>query len=139
MPAPANGMRQIFLPLTSVVLTVALFASESLEVFPQIDDAYISYRYAQNLVSGNGLVFNIGEYVEGYTNLLWTLLIAAGLLLSWSAEATSHWLGFGSGCHLALPTRARSETPGPCSQRHQLDDSGRRPALKRRARCEQRR
>jgi arabinofuranosyltransferase len=40
------------------------------------DDAYISFRYAQNLVSGEGLVFNPGEYVEGYTNLLWTLLMA---------------------------------------------------------------
>ena len=46
-----------------------------------IDDAYISYRYANNLVNGHGLVFNIGEYVEGYTNFSWTLLIAAGLWL----------------------------------------------------------
>lgn len=40
------------------------------------DDAYISYRYAQNLVNGNGLVFNAGERVEGYTNLLYTLIAA---------------------------------------------------------------
>ncbi|MEO8666684.1 MAG: hypothetical protein ABI462_14415, partial [Ignavibacteria bacterium] len=38
------------------------------------DDAYISFRYIQNFVNGNGLVFNIGERVEGYTNLLWVLL-----------------------------------------------------------------
>ena len=41
-----------------------------------IDDAYISFRYARNLVEGHGLVFNIGERVEGYTNFLWTVLIA---------------------------------------------------------------
>ena len=40
------------------------------------DDAYISYRYAYNLVEGRGLVFNTDEYVEGFTNLLWTLIMA---------------------------------------------------------------
>lgn len=43
------------------------------------DDAFISFRYAENLVAGEGLVYNKGERVEGYTNFLWTLLIAAGL------------------------------------------------------------
>ncbi|TPV93672.1 MAG: hypothetical protein B7733_19300 [Myxococcales bacterium FL481] len=40
------------------------------------DDAFISFRYAQNLVAGHGLVFNVGERVEGYTNFLWTVIIA---------------------------------------------------------------
>ncbi|MCP5497945.1 MAG: hypothetical protein H7A23_25610 [Leptospiraceae bacterium] len=46
------------------------------------DDAFVSFRYAKNLVNGYGLVYNVGEYVEGYTNFLWTLLIAAGLKLN---------------------------------------------------------
>jgi arabinofuranosyltransferase len=41
-----------------------------------IDDAFISFRYAQNLARGQGLVFNAGERVEGYTNFLWTVLLA---------------------------------------------------------------
>jgi arabinofuranosyltransferase len=41
------------------------------------DDAFISFRYARHLVDGSGLVFNPGEYVEGYTNLLWVLIMAA--------------------------------------------------------------
>lgn len=41
------------------------------------DDAYISFRYVRNLVEGNGLVFNRGEAVEGYTNFLWVLELAA--------------------------------------------------------------
>jgi hypothetical protein len=41
-----------------------------------VDDAYISYLYARNLVQGHGLVFNPGEYVEGYSNLLYVLLMA---------------------------------------------------------------
>jgi arabinofuranosyltransferase len=40
-----------------------------------IDDAYISFRYADNLAAGNGLVFNPGERVEGYSNFLWTLAL----------------------------------------------------------------
>jgi arabinofuranosyltransferase len=43
------------------------------------DDAYISFRYARNLVDGNGLVFNPGDRVEGYTNFLWTILSAIPL------------------------------------------------------------
>lgn len=43
------------------------------------DDAFISFRYAKNLVRGLGLVFNEGEFVEGYTNFLWTIYISSGL------------------------------------------------------------
>lgn len=39
------------------------------------DDAYISFRYLENLATGQGLVYNPGEYVEGYSNLLWILLL----------------------------------------------------------------
>lgn len=46
-----------------------------------IDDAYISFRYAKNLILGNGLVYNPGEHVEGYTNLLWVLLAAPFIFL----------------------------------------------------------
>lgn len=42
--------------------------------FQNVDDAYISFRYGKNFMSGNGLVYNEGEYVEGYTNFLWTVI-----------------------------------------------------------------
>lgn len=41
------------------------------------DDAYISLRYAENLLAGHGLVWNPGERVQGYTNFLFTVLVAA--------------------------------------------------------------
>jgi hypothetical protein len=44
--------------------------------FCLFDDAMISMRYAANLASGAGLVWNPGERVEGYTNFLWTLVMA---------------------------------------------------------------
>jgi len=46
-----------------------------------IDDAFISFRYAENLVHGRGLVFNVGERVEGYSNFLWTVLLALPIAL----------------------------------------------------------
>jgi hypothetical protein len=44
--------------------------------FNVADDAYISFVYAKNWISGLGLVFNPGERVEGYTNFLWVALLA---------------------------------------------------------------
>lgn len=46
------------------------------------DDGYISMRYAYNLAHGNGLVFNPGDRVEGFTNLGWTLVMTAVHLVS---------------------------------------------------------
>lgn len=40
------------------------------------EDALITYRYAQNLASGNGFVFNIGQQVLGTTTPLLTLFLA---------------------------------------------------------------
>lgn len=41
-----------------------------------IDDAYISLHYARNFALGMGLVFNPGEFVEGYTCFLWVVLLS---------------------------------------------------------------
>lgn len=57
------------------------------------DDAFISFRYAQNLLDGHGLVFNAGERVEGYTNFAWTMVLALGQWLGADTVALSQWLG----------------------------------------------
>ena len=44
--------------------------------FSLFDDAMISMRYAWNLSHGNGIVFNPGEMVEGYTNFLMVLVMS---------------------------------------------------------------
>ena len=41
------------------------------------DDAFTSLRYVKNFLNGDGLVFNYGERVEGYTNFLWVMLLSA--------------------------------------------------------------
>lgn len=54
-----------------------------------IDDAYISLRYARHLADGHGLVFNLGERVEGYTNFLWTIIGGAAIALG--LDGMSAW------------------------------------------------
>jgi hypothetical protein len=41
-----------------------------------IDDSYITYRYARNILAGNGFVYNPGEQVLGTTTPLYTILLA---------------------------------------------------------------
>jgi hypothetical protein len=64
--------------LGPALLALALAAGLTLAVrgASVFDDAFISFRYARNLLDGHGLVFNHGERVEGYTNFLWTVLLA---------------------------------------------------------------
>jgi arabinofuranosyltransferase len=46
------------------------------------DDGMISMRFARNLASGLGLVWNAGERrVQGFTNFAWTLIMAVVLLV----------------------------------------------------------
>jgi hypothetical protein len=57
------------------------------------DDAFITYRYAKHLVHGEGLVFNPGERVEGYTNFLFAITIAAMMALGLEPRLASILLG----------------------------------------------
>jgi hypothetical protein len=79
------------------------------------DDAFISFRYARNLVEGHGLVFNVGERVEGFSNLAWTLWCALGLSLGAHAEAwTTAWsLGAYLACVGLLWWNHRRLEPAP--------------------------
>jgi hypothetical protein len=61
------------------------------------DDSYISYRYAQNFAEGRGLVFNPSERVEGYSNLLWVLILSAFSILKTDIIFVSKILGILSG------------------------------------------
>ncbi|HLG10750.1 MAG TPA: hypothetical protein VI876_03230 [Dehalococcoidia bacterium] len=67
-----------------------------------VDDAYISYIYAERLAGGQGLTFFDGARVEGYTNFLWVLILAAGVKAGIEPVATSQLLGVLSGVGLVL-------------------------------------
>jgi hypothetical protein len=88
------------------------------------DDAFITFAYAQNFARGHGLVFNPGEWVEGYTNFLWALLLGllgkvgvdiplAGLFGNLAAfaavlalSAAIVWKGVGPAARPAIPFAA---------------------------------
>jgi len=70
--------------------------------FTLFDDAMVSMTYARNLAAGAGLVWNPGgPAVEGYTNFLWTLWMAA-LHLAGAPESTVALLVMLSGLALLV-------------------------------------
>lgn len=68
-----TGFQKVLLFLTASTLFFFLCVVDYFAVF---EDGFISFRYAQNLAEGHGLVFNVGEMVWGYSNFLWTVLLA---------------------------------------------------------------
>ena len=81
-PPPDSDLKfvEYYHPSVRITILVLLFCIAFLlfqaVVFENTwDDAYISYRYSRNFVENNGLVYNIGERVEGYTTFLWVMII----------------------------------------------------------------
>jgi arabinofuranosyltransferase len=65
------------------------------------DDTFISLRCAGNLIHGHGLVYNPGERVEAYTDLLWVLAIAGAGAVGVPLETAALALGMLSYATLA--------------------------------------
>jgi len=57
------------------------------------DDAYITYRYADNFRNGVGLVYNPGEWVLGTTTPLFALLLGTLGFIFADIEFLGHWVG----------------------------------------------
>lgn len=91
-PADKRKRRLLWLALTAIIAVPFLLSVFAAFDFIK-DDAYISFRYAQNVVNGNGLVFNAGERLEGITNFLWTLLMVPFEALGWDLFQVSEVLG----------------------------------------------
>jgi arabinofuranosyltransferase len=73
-----------------------LFSIAVLFYFPKwiVDDAFITFRYAENLVKHGTLIFNTNDTaVEGYTGFVLPVLIAIGIKLGISPVFFSHMLG----------------------------------------------
>lgn len=70
-----SARRKYSVAIVVFFILYCLFLSWSF-LFQNVDDAYISFRYGKNMMRGFGLIYNPGEYVEGYTNFLWTVITA---------------------------------------------------------------
>jgi len=64
--------RTYFLPVLIVIISLA---ARWIPGTRTIDDSYITFRYARNIIAGEGFVFNPGEPVLGTTTPLYTLLM----------------------------------------------------------------
>ena len=74
----ATMARRALVAVGLVVLFTVLLVWHARHYLPFIShDALISLRYAYRLIRGQGLTWTDGPPVEGYSNLLWILLVAA--------------------------------------------------------------
>lgn len=63
------------------------------------DDAFINFRIIDNLVEGRGLVYNVGERVEGGTSPLWIGILSLADVIS---PIRLEWLAVGLGLCLSV-------------------------------------
>jgi arabinofuranosyltransferase len=66
--------KNLFIITTLIAIGISIIYSYKLKWIG--DDIFIGLRYVQNFVAGNGLVYNIGERVEGFTDFLWLMLVS---------------------------------------------------------------
>jgi len=74
--AQLKGFSQRYILYWPLALFVLALIARLLPGERLIDDAYITFRYARNIVDGLGFVYNPGERVLGTTTPLYTLLLA---------------------------------------------------------------
>src|SRR3954462_8404645 len=78
----------------AVAIAATIAVARLVSIGPHLaDDAYISFRYAANLADGQGLVFNTGRHIEGYSNFLWTVVLAAASRVRLNVPITAVVLG----------------------------------------------
>lgn len=73
-----------------------LYAVSVFLFLPQwtVDDAYITFRYAENLARFGELTWNVGEaQVEGYTGIALPLILAALYRVGFETAASARWIG----------------------------------------------
>jgi len=82
--------RRFFLAISIIIFLIFVFIFWKYS----IDDAFITFRYAENFANGNGLTFNPGDKpVEGYSNFLLLLMLAGFYKLGLPTYLTSKIVG----------------------------------------------
>ena len=77
-------------PVWPILIAFVAILARAIPTPRTIDDAFITFRYARNLVAGSGFVFNPGQHVLGTTTPLYTVLLA---LLAGLTRTTNYpWL-----------------------------------------------
>jgi len=77
-----------------LVVALLIFAAHNAYTQPwALDDAFITFRYAENFAAGHGPVYNVGERVEGYTTPLWMAMLAVAHALGIPTLVAAKTLG----------------------------------------------
>src|SRR5512143_302818 len=100
----AVSRRLLTVAALAAVVTVCLAWAVTLDYLS--DDAFITFRYARNLARGEGLVYNPGERVEGYTNFLEVVILAGLHRLGADLVRAGRALGLASAAATVLLTWA---------------------------------
>ena len=87
----SNNLRLwLWLPLLLCAAVLALWSNVPYDV----DDAPITYRYAERLATGHGFTYNDGEYILGTSTPLYTLILAGARLIGMEIPLTSNGLNW---------------------------------------------
>ena len=78
---PSSTWRYIILSILLLAIVARLMPGPR-----TVDDAYITFRYARNLITGHGLVYNPSERVLGTTTPLYAFLMAGLALVTGSRD-----------------------------------------------------
>lgn len=91
LSGPSLLTRPAIVGLLGLVFLLTLTGCLQIWLWPFVtDDAFITFRYAGRLLEGEGLTFNPGDQVEGFSNPLWLFLLAGakaafgGSLVLWA-------------------------------------------------------
>src|SRR5215831_15767966 len=110
--ANAGFSKREVIVLAAVAMTILAAVTVLLSRLT-LDDAYITFRYARHLAEGYGLgAWNhTGEHVEGYSSLLWTLLIAGTGRLGADVQVAAKVFGAAAAVLVMLVLFTRRDDP----------------------------
>src|SRR5438132_5092913 len=112
MTEPAGRARSLG-PLAVPAAAAVTLAVATFRLRFGIDDAFINFRFAENLAAGLGPVFNAGERVEGYTTPAWVFLLAGLHRLGAPLLGTAHVLGIAAAATTVLVAGALATRAAP--------------------------
>ena len=93
---PVNARRRLLVSGVACLLFSAVLIWHARYYMPFLsDDALISLRYLKRFLHGEGLTWTAGRPVEGYSNLLWILLLAVPGALGVDLITAARVLGVG--------------------------------------------
>ncbi len=94
---PDISKRSVVFLIAISALFIALSVCMASPQRPIEEDSFITFRYVENFLNGNGFVFNKSEKVEGISNFSWAVMLAILSKCGFSYLPTAAMLGLGFG------------------------------------------